>query len=80
MNFQISNAETRKQFRKHWQFCIGGEHTSYALRKDYLEQLAFVKERLGVKSLRFHGIFHEDMQVFMKLSDVMPFPGAEAIE
>ena len=34
-------------------------------------------DELGIERVRFHGIFHEDMQVHMSMADLMPIPGAE---
>ena len=36
-----------------------------------------VHDELGIQHVRFHGIFNDDMQVYMKYSDLMPVPGAE---
>ena len=65
------------KFNKHYQFGIGSGHATLALRKDYLEQLKLIHDTLGIKQVRFHGIFNEDMNVFIKLSDVIPVPGSD---
>lgn len=64
---------------KHWQYCVGSCHAPMALRADYLQQLKQVHEELGIQHVRFHGIFNDDMQVFMKYSDLMPLLGAESL-
>lgn len=63
-------------FHKHWQFCVGSPHATYALRKDYFEHLKLVHDELGIQRVRFHGIFCDDMHTMHKMSDVMPLPGA----
>lgn len=75
----IKKDKKTSQLNKHWQYCVGSCHAAMALRADYLEQLKQVHEELGIRHVRFHGIFNDDMQVFMKFSDLMPFPGAERL-
>ncbi|MGN0521427.1 MAG: hypothetical protein ACI4IQ_02185 [Eubacterium sp.] len=65
------NGETR-QVSKHWQFCIGSGHAALAHRTDYIEQLKAVHDELGIKQVRFHGIFNDDMNVCQRLSDHLP--------
>ena len=64
-------------FHKHWQFCVGSPHATYALRKDYCAQLLRVREELGVERVRFHGIFGDDMHTLHKASDILPIPGGK---
>ena len=80
MKIQIKYNMTSRPLNRHWQYCIGSCHASLALREDYLKQLKQVHEELGIKHVRFHGIFNDDMQVFMKFSDLMPLPGADKFE
>ncbi|MGN1002950.1 MAG: hypothetical protein ACI4PC_09275 [Oscillospiraceae bacterium] len=63
-------------FKKHWQFCVGSPHATYALRRDYFEQLRQVHEELHIQRVRFHGIFCDDMHTYHKMSDFLPIPGA----
>lgn len=63
--------------QKHWQFCAGSPHASYALRRDYYEQLKQAHEELGIERVRFHGIFCDDMHTVHKLSDMFPVPGGK---
>lgn len=63
--------ETR-QVTKHWQFCIGSGHAALAHRTDYIKQLKTVHDELGIKRVRFHGIFNDDMNVCQRLSDHLP--------
>lgn len=62
-------------FYKHWQFCVGSPHATYALRRDYYEQLSQVHQDLKIQRVRFHGIFCDDMHTYHKMSDFLPIPG-----
>lgn len=66
-----------KKHNKHWQFSVGSGHAALALRTDYVKQLKFVAKELGVKRVRFHGMFHEDMHTIHDLTDILPIPGGE---
>lgn len=65
-------------FQKHWQFCVGSPHATYALRKDYIEQLKLIHDELGIQRVRFHGVFGDDMHTIHKMSEVMPLPGGNS--
>lgn len=52
-----------------WQFGMGNDHAALLLRKDVCEHLRFIHDELGVRYLRCHGIFDDDMNVFPRLSD-----------
>ena len=61
-----------------WQFCIGNCHAALLLRKDMVEHLKKVHEETGIKYIRFHGLFDDDMLIIQRLSDysyfkMMPF-------
>ncbi|MGN1421593.1 MAG: hypothetical protein ACI4XC_08775 [Eubacterium sp.] len=65
------SGETR-QVSKHWQFCVGSGHAALAHRTDYIKQLKIVHDELGIKRVRFYGIFDDDMNVCQRLSDHLP--------
>lgn len=65
------SGETR-QVSKHWQFCVGSGHAALAHRTDYIKQLKIVHDELGIKRVRFHGVFDDDMNVCQRLSDHLP--------
>lgn len=77
MNFQITKVQKRIPHKKHWQFCVGSGHALLALRTDYTKQLQFIHDTLGIKRVRFHGIFGDDMRTISDLSQLFPAPGAE---
>nr|WP_039695736.1 hypothetical protein [Streptococcus gallolyticus] len=75
MKFTIpSNAQTTK-LNKHWTFSVGGDHAKQALRIDYIRQLKFIHDELGVDYVRFHGIFTDDMHTLNSFTDILPIPG-----
>jgi xylan 1,4-beta-xylosidase len=63
MNFKIKESTLRVANPKHWQFCVGSGQAKLALRTDYTKQLKFIHDELGIKSVRFHGIFDAPMEV-----------------
>lgn len=67
------NAEYR-QYTKRWQFCIGSCHAPMAQRVDYNEQLRFIHEELGIERVRFHGLFNDDMNVAMSMTNFIKLP------
>lgn len=80
MDFFIpQNSETRK-FNKHWQFCVGSGHAGLALRADYVKQLKYIHDELGIQRVRFHGIFCDDMHTIHTMNDLIPIPGTDNIK
>jgi Beta-xylosidase len=65
-----------KPFYKPWKFSVGSCHAPLVMRTDYMEQLKFIKEELGIERVRFHGIFNDDMNVGLSLKNFLPVPGA----
>lgn len=77
IQYRLSLDTPTKKHNKHWQFSIGSGHAAMALRTDYVKQLKFIREELGIKRVRFHGIFHEDMHTLHNFKDLLPVPGGE---
>ena len=73
----INSSLPRVPHQKHWQFCVGSPHALMALRTDYAQQLRFIHDELGIRRVRFHGIFCDDMRTCNDLSMQMDIPGAE---
>lgn len=63
--------------KRHWQFCVGSGHALLALRHDWVKQLKFIHDTLGIERVRFHGIFCDDMRTINDLSMQMAVSGAE---
>ena len=49
--------------------CVGSSHAYTALRADYQEQLTKVHDELGIKYVRFHGLFDDEMSVCIENFD-----------
>lgn len=62
-----------------WQFGIGCDHAFMLHRNDVCSHLKAVHDELGIKSVRFHGIFDDDMLTVQRFSDYAPIAGAEKI-
>ncbi|MGM9538611.1 MAG: hypothetical protein ACI3VN_09810 [Candidatus Onthomonas sp.] len=75
MTVEIRKDTRTVPFHRHWQFCVGSPHATYALRRDYYEQLRQVHQELKIQRVRFHGIFCDDMHTYHKMSDFLPIPG-----
>ncbi len=56
-----SASHTRNLF---WQMCVGADHPGILLRQANLQQLTEVHREIGFRYIRFHGIFHDDMDVY----------------
>lgn len=56
-------------FQPHWNACVGAGRANEALRAGWLEQMAFVREECGFETVRFHGLFHDDMFVYRENED-----------
>ncbi|MDE4541144.1 beta-xylosidase [Thermoanaerobacterium sp. R66] len=53
-------------FPHYFEECVGSCHAATALREDWRIQLRKVKEELGFKYVRFHGLLNDDMSVCSK--------------
>lgn len=47
-----------------WSKCVGAGRANEALRADWQKQAIWAKHNLGFESVRFHGLFHDDMFVY----------------
>ena len=56
-----------------WQFGIGNDHAFQLHRKDVCAHVKTVHDELGMRYIRFHGIFDDDMLCIQRLSDYKPF-------
>ena len=72
--FELKKSTAVRPWDKHWQFCAGSGHAGLALRADYTRQLAEAAKDLGIRRVRFHGIFCEDMHTVHAFEDVMALP------
>lgn len=47
-----------------WEECVGSDRAVVALREQWLSDLDVVKKAAGIKSVRFHGLFNDEMGVW----------------
>lgn len=47
-----------------WSYCVGAGRANEALRADWQEHFREAVTTLGVRRVRFHGVFHDDMFVY----------------
>jgi xylan 1,4-beta-xylosidase len=47
-----------------WEECVGSDRAAVALREQWLTDLETVKRTTGIKSVRFHGLFDDEMGVW----------------
>lgn len=77
MEFYIRKSAAARPLDRHWQFGIGSDHAAQLLRRDYCEQLRRVADALGMRYVRFHGIFCDDMRTIQTFRDVLGTKGTE---
>lgn len=68
-----------EKYEKKWQFCVGSCHASTLLRADALKILKRVHDELGIKRVRFHGTFNDDMGTLCNFPMVFGLPVGEQI-
>jgi len=73
---RIDNEECADVALRHvWNECVGAGRANEALRADWQEHFREAVTALGARSVRFHGLFHDDMFVY-RASDGGGFGGA----
>jgi xylan 1,4-beta-xylosidase len=55
-----------------WRECIGAGRAAEGLRGDWQRQLRLVQDEIGFRSIRFHGLLHDDMGVYSEAKDGTP--------
>lgn len=50
-----------ERFEHFWSKCVGAGRANEGLRAGWLEQMEQVQQNCGFESVRFHGLFHDDM-------------------
>ena len=79
MKIMIDPKGTTRETDYSWQEGLGCDHALQLHRKDMYEQLRFAREELGIRSLRFHGIFDDDMWTISDLCTFSPMPGGKRV-
>lgn len=75
MKIQINPKGNTRKTDYSWQEGLGCDHAWQLHRTDMVEQLKLAHDELGIKSLRFHGIFDDDMWTVSDLCTFSPMPG-----
>ena len=47
-----------------WEECVGSDRAVVGMREQWLNDLALVRKTTGMKSVRFHGLFNDEMGVW----------------
>lgn len=66
-----------------WQEGMGNDHAYQLHRSDVCEHIKMVHDELGIKSIRCHGVFDDDMLTVQRMSDYRMFrtiPGNKKIK
>lgn len=66
-----------------WQEGMGNDHAYQLHRSDVCEHIKMVHDELGIKSIRCHGVFDDDMLTIQRMSDYRMFrtiPGSKKIK
>lgn len=69
MNIKIDTTAKTAPTDFSWQFGMGNDHAATMLRTDMFEHVKLIHDELGIKHIRFHGIFDDDMLCYQVLSD-----------
>ncbi|MBS3821581.1 MAG: beta-xylosidase [Phycisphaerae bacterium] len=63
INIHIDSKQAGRPLDHFWSRCVGAGRAHEGLRANWQEQLALVAKQCGFKSVRFHGLFHDEMFV-----------------
>jgi len=60
----VRTRETKGALPHVWEECVGSDRAAVAMRAQWLSDLELVKKTTGMKSVRFHGVFDDEMGVW----------------
>jgi xylan 1,4-beta-xylosidase len=60
----VKTSETKGALPHVWEECFGSDRAVVGLRQQWLSDLEFVKKTTGMKFVRFHGLFNDEMGVW----------------
>lgn len=75
MYIEIDREAKKIKTDRSWQFGIGNDHAYNLHRVDACAALKKIHDELGIRYVRFHGIFDDDMLVVQSLTDYKPYRG-----
>ena len=64
LNIQIWTDTELRKLPHAWEECVGSDRAIVATRAQWLSDLELIKKTTGVKSVRFHGLFNDEMGVW----------------
>jgi xylan 1,4-beta-xylosidase len=62
--FRIHTSMETGKFPHIWEECAGSDRAAVGMRKQWLDDLELVAKSTGIKSVRFHGLFNDEMGVW----------------
>lgn len=63
--FTVNAQKIVGSMEHYWEGCVGSGHATLALRSDYQKLLSQAHKDCGFQQVRFHGIFDDDMSVYL---------------
>jgi len=63
-NVRIWTDQVARPLPHAWEECVGSDRAIVATREQWLTDLELVRKAVGVKSVRFHGLFNDEMGVW----------------
>ena len=60
----IHSNTIKGDFHHVWEACVGSDRAAVAFRQQWLSDLERAKKELGMRSVRFHGLFDDEMGVW----------------
>ena len=60
----VKTRQTRGALPHVWEECVGSDRAVVGLRQQWLSDLELVRTTTGMKSVRFHGLFNDEMGVW----------------
>jgi xylan 1,4-beta-xylosidase len=63
-SISVKTQQTKGALPHVWEECMGSDRAVVALRQQWLSDLELVKKTTGMKSVRFHGLFNDEMGVW----------------
>jgi len=63
-----------------WRECVGAGRAAEGLRADWQRQLKLCQDEIGFRSIRFHGLLHDDMGVYAETKQGKPIHNWQYID
>ncbi len=63
-SIRIHTGSEQSKFPHIWEECVGSDRAAVGMREQWLQDLELVAKTTGIKSVRFHGLFNDEMAVW----------------